>query len=277
METPPEPRTYVETYLMGRLVRCRTLSYYASSRGWGFVMAWAHRVAGLMLVLYMAFHIMTLSGLTNPATFAAKMDFIDNFFFSFLEWALALPVIFHALNGSRLILYEIFTVRNDRLMIRWVFVLTAVYVVNLALFMVLGNQHVSAGVFWLMVLITSSLVTVIVCRRLRWTGNPILWKLQRTTAAFLLPMVSGHMFFMHLNFKAGHDVNTILARMSGMGMRIIDFVFVLVLFFHAGFGLNTIIGDYVEDVRLRTGLKMVSVFMVTIFAYLGIRLVANIS
>jgi succinate dehydrogenase hydrophobic anchor subunit len=64
--------------------------------------------------------------------------------------------------------------------------------------------------------------------------------------------------------------------MSGMGMKVIDFVFVVTVFFHAGFGLNTIIGDYVSDRRLRTGLKIVSSFVMTVFAYLGVKLVAKI-
>ena len=77
-------RTGVEACLLGLLGRSRKLSFYASSRGWGFVLTWAHRVAGLSLVLYMFFHVITLSGLNDPAGFAAKMGFIDNFFFAFL-------------------------------------------------------------------------------------------------------------------------------------------------------------------------------------------------
>lgn len=266
-------RTDLEAYLSGS---SQKLSYYASSRGWGFLMTLAHRVAGLMLVLYMVFHVITLSGLNDPAGFAAKMEFIDNFFFAFVEWALAFPVMFHALNGGRLILYEIFSVRQDKLMIRWVFFLGALYTLTLGLFMLLGNQHISTGVFWLVVAIASFLSTMIVWRKVWPTQNAVLWKLQRVSGAFLLPMASGHMFFMHLNFKVGHDVDTILARMSGMGTKIIDFVFVVTVFFHAGFGLNTIIGDYVVDRRLRTGLKILSSFVITVFAYLGVKLVAKI-
>jgi succinate dehydrogenase hydrophobic anchor subunit len=239
-------------------------------------MTWAHRVAGLSLVLYMFFHVITLSGLSNPADFAAKMAFVDNFFFAFLEWALAFPVIFHALNGGRLILYEVFSVREDKMMIRWVFLLSALYVFTLGLFMLLGNQHVSTGVFWFVAAMGGSLSTVVVFRRIWSTHNAPLWKLQRISGTFLLPMISGHMFFMHLNFKVGHDVETILVRMSGMGMKVVDFVLVLAVFFHAGFGLNTIIGDNVEDSRLRTGLKMLSSFVVTVFAYLGVKLVTKI-
>jgi succinate dehydrogenase / fumarate reductase cytochrome b subunit len=269
-------RTGFEAHLVGLLGRSEKLSFYGASRGWGFVLTWAHRVTGLSLVLYMFFHVITLSGLRDPSGFAEKMAFFDNFFFTFLEWALAVPVVFHALNGCRLMLYEIFRVRQEQIMIRWVFLLSAIYVFTLGLVMLMGNQHVSTGVFWLVMAIASALIAAVVFRRIWSTHNALLWKLQRISGAFLLPMVCGHMFFMHLNYKVGHDVETILARMSSMGMRTIDFIFVVTVFFHAGFGLNTIIGDHVEDGRLRNGLKMLASFVVTFFAYLGVKLLAHV-
>jgi len=269
-------KTGFEAHLTGMMERCATLSYYTRSRGWGFVMTWAHRVAGLTLVLYMFFHIVTLSGLYEPAAFASKMKLFRNVLFSFLEWALAFPVIFHGLNGTRLILYEIFHARNDSLMMRWVFLLSALYVLALGLFMVMGNQQVSVGFFWLIVALGSTIAGVIVYKRLWHTGNATLWKLQRVSGALLFPMVSGHMFFMHLNYQVGHDVDAILARMSGVGMKFVDVVFVVSVFFHAGFGLHTIIGDYVEDPRLRAGLSVLTSFIMAIFGFAGAKLVFSV-
>ncbi|MDY6839689.1 MAG: hypothetical protein SWH78_17155 [Thermodesulfobacteriota bacterium] len=266
----------VETYLAGLIPRSEKLTYYAQSHGWGFVMTWAHKVTGLMLVLYMFFHIITLSGLYDPAGFASKMKFLDNFLFGFLEWTLAVPVIFHALNGTRLILYEIFRVRNDALMIRWVLLLSALYVLTLGLFMVMGNQQVSVGVFWLTVTMAGMITAAIVYQKVWPTRNVVWWKLQRISGAFLLPMVSGHMFFMHLSYKMGHDVDTIMARMSGIGMKLVDMVFVITVFFHAGFGVYTIIVDYVDDRRARLGLSVLTVLMMTVFAYAGVKLVFSI-
>jgi succinate dehydrogenase hydrophobic membrane anchor protein len=174
-------------------------------------------------------------------------------------------------------LYEFFRVRNDAVLIRWIFVLSGLYILMLGLFMVTGDQHVSAGAFWLTMTIAGIVMSVIVFNKLRPTKNRMLWKLQRITGSFLLPMVTGHMMFMHLNYKAGHDVDMILTRMSNMGMKTLDFMFVLTVFFHAGFGLTTIIGDYVEDPRLRTALTMLNVFMMMVFALAGIKLVASVS
>lgn len=266
-------RTGVEAYLIGILERSERLSYYARSRGWGFIMTWAHRIAGLILVLYMLFHIYTLSALYEPAVFASKMRFVHNFVFTFLEWALSVPVIFHVLNGTRLILYEAFRIRKDAIMIRWVFVLGAVYVLTLALFMLMGNQEVSAGFFWLTTAIISAISGTIVYKRLWHTQNGMLWKLQRVSGAFLLPLVSGHMFFMHLNYQVGHDVNTILARISSPGMKALDIAFVTLVFFHAGFGLYTIVGDYVEDKRTRSRLALLISFVLGVLAYAGAKIV----
>lgn len=275
MDTSAE-KTRTEAYLIGILESSERLSYLVRARGWGFIMTWLHRIAGLVLVLYMIFHIYTLSALYNPAAFASKMKFVDNFIFTFLEWALAVPVIFHALNGTRLILYEAFRVRQDSVMIRWVFVLSVIYILTLALFMLMGNQEVSPGFFWLMVAITSALFSIIAYRRLRHTQNGILWKLQRVSGALLLPLVSGHMVFMHLNYKAGHDVDTILARISAPGIKALDVAFVGLVFFHAGFGLYTILGDYVEDSRRRTWLTVLMSCVLGVCAFVGAKLVLTL-
>ncbi|MBW2175299.1 MAG: hypothetical protein JRF64_12115 [Deltaproteobacteria bacterium] len=256
-------RNMIEAYLLGILERSERLSYYVRSRGWGFILTWAHRIAGLILVLYMLFHVYTLSGLYNPEAFASKMKFLDNFVFTFLEWGLAVPVIFHALNGTRLILYEGFHVRQDAVMIRWVFVLST-------------NQQVSAGFFWLIVAIASAISSTIIYRKLWHTQNAVLWRLQRVSGGLLLPLVAGHMFFMHLNFKAGHDVDTILARISAPGMKALDVAFVSVVFFHAGFGLYTVVGDYVEHRLLRSGLAILMSFILGVFAYAGVKLILSV-
>ena len=275
MDTSVE-RTRVEGQLIGILERSGRISYYARSRGWGFLMTWAHRVAGIMLIVYMLFHIYTLSALYEPALFASKMKFVDNFIFSFFEWALAVPVIFHALNGTRLILYEAFRIRKDGIVIRWVFVLGSIYVLTLAFMMLLGNQAVSPGFFWITVAMASAISSIIVYRRLWHTQNGTLWKLQRVSGASLLPLVSGHMFFMHLNYRVGHDVDTILARISAPGIKALDVAFVSLVFFHAGFGLYTIMGDYVEDRRLRKWLTVLMGFVLGVFAYAGAKIVLSI-
>ncbi|HUU50581.1 MAG TPA: hypothetical protein VMW81_06460, partial [Nitrospinota bacterium] len=148
-------RTDVEASILGYLNRIPFISFYANTRGWKFVLSWSHRIAGLVLVLYLLFHIYTLSLLSSPSLFTAKMAFYDNFFFKFLEWLLTVPLIFHALNGARLILYESFGQRNNQRMIRWSFSLGLIYVVLLGFFMVLENQNAPILFFWLNTFIIS--------------------------------------------------------------------------------------------------------------------------
>ena len=204
------------------------------------------------------------------------MKFFQNFVFVFFEWMLAVPVIFHALNGTRLILYEAFRVRQDEVMIRWVFLLSGIYVLTLGLLMMMGNQEVSAGFFWLLMSIAGGITSAVVYKKLWHTQNAMLWKLQRISGACLLPLVSGHMFFMHLNYRVGHDVDAILARVSAPGMKLLDLIFVILVFFHAGFGLCTIISDYVADRLIRNGLMLLVSFILGVFAYGGVKLILTL-
>ena len=49
-------------------------------------------------------------------------------------------MIFHCLNGGRLLVYEFFTTDYDELLRTWVIALSAVYLVLLGSLMVLGDQ-----------------------------------------------------------------------------------------------------------------------------------------
>ena len=80
------------------------LARYTRNRGLPFIISWAHRLSGVLLVIFVWFHIYTLSLLTSVGAYADKMKLYDLPVLTFIEWALALPVIFHALNGGRLIL-----------------------------------------------------------------------------------------------------------------------------------------------------------------------------
>lgn len=135
------------------------LSSYVKTRGWPFIISWAHRLSGLILAVFTWFHIYTLSALTVPGLYEAKMKTFRFLIFAFLEWALSIPVIFHALNGGRLILYESFGSRNDESMIRWMLGLSALYAALLGYLMLAGSQSVSATFFWLTMLVAGLTLT----------------------------------------------------------------------------------------------------------------------
>jgi succinate dehydrogenase hydrophobic membrane anchor protein len=255
--------------LMGRIP---ILAYYVNSRGWSFLLSWGHRLAGLTLLAYIFAHIYTLSLLFNPATFDADMKFLDHFIFAFLEWCVAIPVIFHSLNGSRLILYELFHVREEELMIRSVVVLGFIYVILVGFFFIEEGPRISAAIFLSITNAISISALLIVLFKIWATKNSVLWKLQRVTGAFMLPMLIGHMFFMHMNYLTGHESKTILMRMQSPFIKSLDFVFIVFLLFHAGYGLFSIIADYIKPGPLLKSLTILIFIMMAISAFFGIRL-----
>lgn len=68
--------------------------------------------------------------MTPPEIYDARMKLLRLPLFVLLEWLLAVPVIFHALNGGRLMLYEIFGNRKDALVLRWALGLSVAPVVR---------------------------------------------------------------------------------------------------------------------------------------------------
>ena len=265
--------TRTESYVISLIQKIPILSYYATSRGWSFLISWGHRLAGLTLVGYMFAHIYTLSLLFTPATFDADMRFLNNFFFAFLEWCVAIPVIFHSLNGGRLILYELFRVRAEETVIRLMVILGLLYVFIVGFFFIENTQQISATLFWSITVAISLIAFLIVLFKIWMTGNSILWKLQRITGSFMFPMLIGHMLVMHMNYLTGHDSKTILWRMQSPFIKGIDFIFIVFLLFHAGYGVFSIIADYIKPGPLLKSLMVLIVIVMAISAYFGIRLV----
>jgi len=78
---------------------------------------------------------------------------------------------------------------------------------------------------------------------------------------------------MHMNYLTGHDSKTILFRMQSPFIKGVDFVFILFLLFHAGYGVFSIIADYIKPGPLLKSLTLVVIIVMAISAYFGIRLV----
>jgi len=265
--------TKIESYIISLVERFPILSYYTTSRGWSFLISWGHRLAGLTLIGYMFAHIYTLSLLFTPATFDADMKLLHNFVFSFLEWALAVPLLFHSLNGGRLILYELFHMREDEIVMRSMIIIGLVYILIVGFFFVEESQQISVALFWSITVAISLIAFFIVLNKIWRTGNSILWKLQRITGAFMIPMLLGHMLFMHMNYLTGHDSRTILLRMQNPFIRGMDLVFITLLLFHAGYGVFSIVADYIKPGPILRSLAVLVIIVMAISAFFGIRLI----
>ena len=247
MKTPIFDYNLMEQRLFIKMETLPLIGFYAKTRGWQFVLAWTHRATGILLVLYVWFHIYTLTALGTPDVFALKMKLFQGAFFVMLEWALAVPVIFHTLNGGRLILYEVFYSRSDAAITRGVLGFSVLYVGLLGLMMIRGDQAVSPFFFWLCLLVMGACLTYFITIKTWSSENSFGWKLQRISGSFLLPMIPAHLLFMHLQPAVGHDAGIIIARMQPVFIKFVDLVLLGAGLYHGGYGLMSIIKDYLPD------------------------------
>lgn len=272
METSLPFYAKVEHQVLKQMERLPVIGFYARSRGWDFVLAWAHRAAGILLVLYLWFHIYTLTSLTRPDSFNATMKFFQHFVFVFLEWALAIPVIFHTLNGGRLILYEVFYSQADATITRGALIFSFLYVTLMALMIILGNQMVSPFLFWFCLMILGISTTYLTALRIWSCKNSAGWKLQRITGAFLLPMIPAHFLFMHLDPSIGHVAKDVIDRMQFAGIKFVNLLLLAAALYHGGYGLLSIIKDYLPSRILRFSGAVLVIIVMGLFFIIGAKL-----
>ncbi len=272
-KTPWNPiKLPVERYILPVLEHLPVVSFYAKTRGWPYILAWLHRISGVLLALYFCVHIYTLSFLATPAIYNAKMKLFGFFIFTFAEWLLAVPVIFHALNGGRYILYETFGSRSEESLIRWVLSLSIIYVLLIGLLMVRQDQSVSLILFWLTVLLFSTGLVYLVVVKIRHTGNTFAWKLHRITGVYLLFMIPAHLLFMHLEPAMAHEANAVIARMQHVSLKLMDLTLVLGVSYHTGYGLISICKDYLPPGSLQNSLAFLIALTIAILGWIGMKL-----
>ncbi|MCU0591902.1 MAG: hypothetical protein MUC57_10555, partial [Desulfobacterales bacterium] len=264
------PQIGTDTRIAKLLNEIPPLARITRSRGAPFVISWAQRLSGLVMVVFIGFHIFTLSALTTPAAYAAKMKLYQLPVLAFIEWALAIPVLFHALNGGRLILYESFRCRRDDVLLDWAAGLTLLYMGLLALLMLLGNQNVSAVFFWLIAGSAAATVAYALYVRIGRTAHAWSWKLQRITGGFLLVMIPAHFLFMHLGPQMARDAGLVALRMQNPWIKLVDAALVLSAVYHGGYGLNSILYDTVGSKELRWVGSGAIIFVMTIAAVAGL-------
>ena len=248
---------------IGKKVKCN---------GWPYILAWVHRITGLLLIFYLFLHIATLSSLTSPEAYEQKMNIFTYPLFMFLEWLLAVPVIYHALNGGRLIAYELLGVRNDSFLIRCVLYLSLIYAAFLGILMIGGDQTVSSFFFWFLALLISLiLVSILYLKRKDiLKKHSILWSLQRITAILLLILIPAHMLFNHLNISIGHDPDMIIHRLNSGFIKFIDIFILLSVLYHATYGLFSISNDYLAKQIYKNISLVAIVILMLVFVYIGL-------
>ena len=103
-------------------LRTRGYTHYRWQTG---QIAWLlHRITGLALVFYITLHIWVVSSLqVGPAAFENTMAFVQSPFFRILEVGLFFCVVYHMLNGLRVIAIDFFGATEKHIVLFWVVVI----------------------------------------------------------------------------------------------------------------------------------------------------------
>jgi succinate dehydrogenase / fumarate reductase cytochrome b subunit len=84
-------------------------------RSTGFVSFLLRRITGVALVLYLLLHIWVIGGINGGAdTFNSRMEFLGKPFFRVLEIGLLAAVVYHGIDGIRLLMVHYLNVTEYR-------------------------------------------------------------------------------------------------------------------------------------------------------------------
>ncbi len=90
--------------------------WYSGSFAWIL-----HRLTGLALTLYLLMHILVISTLDNPEWFDVTMEAVSSPLFKILEIGLLGCILFHAVNGIRLLIIDFGDGARYQKSLFWVF------------------------------------------------------------------------------------------------------------------------------------------------------------
>jgi len=262
--------------LLPILEKLPVLSRYAKTRGWFYVISWLHRFTGIWLFVALMVHMYTLSSWQTPYVFNTDMKIPVQPIFVFLAWASSLVVSFHALNGGRLILYELFGKRSDEAMIRWTFGLSVTYAAIVGLLMIMKNQSVSALFFWLTAFFSTAIAAYVVASRLWRKRHSVLWKLQRISGAFLFITVPAYLLFLYLNPGEADGTGTGFMWLQNGFIRVVFLSLAVSTLYHAGYGLFSIAADYISSRTVRAGMTALIIAVIAVLGGLAFRFIFSV-
>ena len=249
--------------------KMQVVSRIAFTRGWYFVIAWCHRISGFLLVLLAWLHIYGLGfRVSGETTQGMKSGIV-----ALLVWLMAIPLIFHVLNGSRLMLYESFEKRNDAEMVRLVSTLSAMYLVVLGVIMLLGSQTASPLLFWLCVSLIGVVLAYVIASRLRKTGHGIFWKLQRISGAYMVPTVPGYVLSLYLKAPGEDDTNMAMATMQSTFGKPAFLIVWLCVVYHGAYGLFSVISDFVASRWIKAVVTVLVILAALTIGAIGVKII----
>lgn len=249
------------------------ISFYARTRGWHFIIAWCHRITGIVLLVCVWIHIYSYSSPYTTSVQDVKTQGFGSLILSLLQWVLAVPIIFHGFNGGRLILYEIYGRRDEQSMLRWMTGLAIIYLAILGLLMLMGNQSASHFIFWLVMVTVGLILSYGVGARIWQRGHSIFWKLQRISAAFLLVMIPAYILSLHLNPAASQETGIPIPGMQRVFIQVVYLLILVGSLYHAGYGIWSLVSDYLSSRTLRTGLAFLVTLVMLVFGWVGVTMI----
>jgi len=106
----------------------RSTRYRGKSGQWAFL---AHRVTGFLVFLFLLLHIVDVSLLHWPHTYDQVHRLYGNVLLRLFEVGLLTALVFHSLNGLRIVAVDLFpeAVRNQRRLLQGVVALTVLMAV----------------------------------------------------------------------------------------------------------------------------------------------------
>jgi succinate dehydrogenase / fumarate reductase cytochrome b subunit len=109
-------------------VRPNSTVYRGKSGQWTFV---AHRVAGFLVFFFLLLHVVDVSLVSRPELFDEVHALYGNVLLRLFEVGLLAALVFHSLNGLRIVMIDFFpgAVRNEKALASVVVFLTAVLTV----------------------------------------------------------------------------------------------------------------------------------------------------
>ena len=89
-------------------------------------------------------------------------------------------------------------------------------------------------------------------------------------------MIPAHFLFMHLNPAVAKDSAVVIARMQNFLIKFVDFVMVLAVVYHGGYGLFSVGRDYIAPRRLQILMTGLVGVVIILSAWIGLKLIITI-
>jgi succinate dehydrogenase hydrophobic anchor subunit len=273
-----------------------------------------HRLAGLGTLLFLTIHILDTSTvyfgklLNAPDLYTHAIDIYRSTPFMLQEILLVAAVIYHGVNGLKIILYDTFPqawrIRNERTGFYKVAIVTfllwapAAYLMSRSLY--LNNichcapvstrtpEQIAASTNLSLIIVPIAFFAILALlgaggklmggpagavRRaavVRKTTDTYIWQFMRWSGVLLIPLAWAHVALQDVLVGVHSiDLDFVALRWATIGWRIYDIALLGFAFGHGMLGLRTVVNDYVHHPRWNRAIKWVMVIGWVVITTIG--------